>query len=96
MCGVTKPSYVPYYYFNIYDTEKKEIVYKLNREGPLQKHILYDYKVDPTNPEIFYMSLWNYTEAIIVKVNVFKGTTETFSTTTGLTTMPSFYLINET
>lgn len=96
MCGVTKPSFVPYYYFNIYDTEKKELVHKLEREGPLQKHILFDYKVDPTNPEIFFMSLWNYTEAIIVKVNVFKGTTETYSTSTGFSYMPSFYLINET
>ena len=54
MAAVIKTNYLNFYYFKIYDTEKKELILKFERQGVFQKHTIYDYKVDPTNYEIFY------------------------------------------
>ena len=96
MTAMTKTNYFNIYFINIYNTEKKELIWKLERKGVLQKHRIFYYKVDPTNPEIFYFSLWNYTEAVVAKSNVFKGNTETYSTLTGFTSQPLNFLINDT
>ena len=58
--------------------------------------MIYDYKVDPTNSEIFYFLLWSYTEAVVAKSNVYKWTTETYSTLTGFTSQPLNFLIKDT
>ena len=31
-------------YFNIYNTEKNELIWKSERQGVLQKHMIFDYK----------------------------------------------------
>lgn len=94
MSGVTKPGHDAIYYFNIYDTKTGDVT-KFEREGIFLKHTIFDYKVDPSDTKTFYFTLYNQTEALVAKVNLFKGKCEKLSTTTGVTSEPSDFYINE-
>lgn len=96
MAGVTKPYYYAVYYFNIYDTEKNELIKKFDRDGPLKMHMIFDYKVDLSNQENFFFATWNYSEAQVVKANMLTGKTDVVGTNKSVTTMPQFYYLTET
>ena len=96
MSGVKKTGFHPYYYFNIYSTKTNKLICKFERIGTLLKHMIFDFKVNPSDPEEFYFTLWNNEESIISKVNIFKGSHEALSKWGGISSRPNYFLLNET
>lgn len=94
--GVTKPGVLCTYAYKLLDTEAKRVVSTIKRDGALKKHVISDFKVDPENKDILYVSAYNYNEGVVAKVTLPDGKISTVSTTQFKNPeLPGFYYINE-
>lgn len=94
--SVSKPGVLCTYAYKVFDTEKKEIVSIIKREGALKQHMISDIKVDPANKDILYATAYNYNEGVVAKITLPEGKVSTISTTKFTNAeLPGFYLLDE-
>ena len=94
--GVSKPGVLSTYVYKVYDTEKKQVVSVIKREGALKQHMISDIKVDPTNSNILYATAYNYNEGVVAKITLPDGKVTTVSTTRFMNAeLPGFYFLDE-
>lgn len=78
------------------DTEAKKVVKTIKRDGALKKHVISDFKVDPENQEILYVTAYNYNEGVVARISLSDGKISTVSTTQfNNPELPGFYFLNE-
>ena len=95
MSWVTRPNKKAVYYFNVYDTETKKQISRIDREGSLKMNMIFDIKVDPSNQEWLYFTVANNNEAAISKLNIFSRKISLFSLNQTIKQLPSFFFIND-
>ena len=95
MSWVTRPNKKAVYYFNVYDTETKKQISRIDREGSLKMNMIFDIKVDPSNQEWLYFTVANNSEATIIKWNMLSNTIGFYTSNQTIKQLPHFFFIND-